>query len=280
MENAKRWAKFLREKPPYNLFEIETEDFRFLASEFTIKMEAFCDKCGKERIFKCYNKDGIKSIKGELLENTPQPTQTSREPYKSKEHFIDLEFVCDYCEDIHRISIKVTIENAMKYGQYPSYARERVYEVVKYKNIISKYYTELTRAINLYSQKYGIAAFVHLRRIFEHLIDIKCKKYNVTTEGKRFQEKLKLVEDNEQVIPIEFETEKNMIYSVLSKGVHEYEEEECYELYPTLEYIIMSILDIELEKKNRNKKIKEIKKQIATKRTEDKGVESIVDENE
>lgn len=83
MENAKRWAKFLREKPPYNLFEIETEDFRFLASEFTIKMEAFCDKCGKERIFKCYNKDGIKSIKGELLENTPQPTQTSREPYKS-----------------------------------------------------------------------------------------------------------------------------------------------------------------------------------------------------
>ena len=65
----------------------------------------------------------------------------------------------------------MTISDAMKYGQYPLYARERTYEAVKYKNVISKYYTELTRAINLYWQKCGIATFVHMQRIFEHLID-------------------------------------------------------------------------------------------------------------
>ena len=270
MDNAKRWAVFLQKEPPYSLFKIEQEDFYFFSKEFEIKMEAFCENCKKERVYKCYNNEGIKSITKEIICNTSNPGQVNSRPYESMEHFIDLEFVCSYCKDIHHIPIKVTIRDAMKYGQYPSYAREKTYEVVKYKNVISKYYTELTRAINLYSQKCGIAAFVHLRRIFEHLIDSKYREYEGTPEGIRFNEKLKAVEKNEQVIPVELDAEKNMIYAILSRGVHEYEEDECYRMYPALEYIITSILDIELKKRQRKKKMAEIKKQINTKRMEDK----------
>lgn len=270
MDSAKKWADFFQKEPPYSLFKIEQEDFYFFSKEFEIKMEAFCDSCEKERVFKCHNKDGIKSIQREIVINSISPMQASTEPYKSMEHFIDFEFICSYCGNIHHISIKVTIGDAMKYGQYPSYAREKTYEVVKYKNIISKYYTELTCAINLYSQKCGIAAFVHLRRIFEHLIDKKYENYIGNPAGKRFKQKLKDVEKHEQVIPVELDAEKNMIYSILSKGIHEYEEDECYMLYPALEYIITSILDIELEKKQKKKKTDEIKKQINSKRLEDK----------
>lgn len=234
MDNAKRWADFLQKEPPYKLFKIEQKDFYLLASKFEIKMEAFCDRCEKERVFKCSN-NGVNSIERELLMNSSQPMQINTKPYEGMEHFIDFEFICSYCGNIHHIPIKVTRADAMKYGQYPSYARERTHEVVKYKNVLSKYYTELTRAINLYSQKCGIAAFVHLRRIFEHLIDSKYKKYKGNPEGIKFEEKLKDVEKMEQVIPIELDGEKNLIYKVLSKGIHEYEEEECYRLYPALE---------------------------------------------
>lgn len=270
MDNAKRWADFLQKEPPYSLYEISREDFWFLSDEFEIKMDAFCDKCGKERVFTCYNKEGIKSIRNEMVINTSQPMQINTKPYDSMEHFVDLKFICSYCDDIHHIPIKVTVGNVMKYGQYPSYAREKTYEVVKYKNIISKYYTELTRAINLYSQKCGIAAFVHLRRIFEYLIDKKYEKYVGSPAGKRFKQKLNEVEKNEQVIPSELNTEKNMIYKILSKGIHEYEEDECYRLYPMLEYIIKSILDIELEKKQRKKELDEVRRKINSKRQEDK----------
>ena len=265
MDYGKRWADFLQKKPPYSVHEIEKEDFWFLSKEFEIKIDAFCDKCGKERVFRCYNEVGIKSIKGEIAHNTSQPMQASARPYESTEHFVDLEFICSYCGEKHHIPLKITIKNAMKYGQYPSYSREKVHEVVKYKNIISKYYTELTCAINLYSQKCGIAAFVHLRRILEHLIDNKYRQYEGDPAGIRFKEKLSAVEKNEPIIPTEFAEEKNRIYSILSKGIHEYDEEECYNLYPALEFIIESILDIELQKREHARKIKEVKNSLKNK---------------
>ena len=66
------------------------------------------------------------------------------------------------------------------------------------------------------------------------------------------------------------DAEKNIIYNILSKGIHEYEEDECYRLYPALEYVITTVLDIELEKRQRKKKMDEIKKMINTQRMEDK----------
>ena len=91
MDNAKSWADFLQKEPPYSLYEISREDFWFLSGEFEIKMDAFCDKCGKERVFTCYNKEGIKSIRNEMVINTSQPMQINTKPYESMEHFVDLE---------------------------------------------------------------------------------------------------------------------------------------------------------------------------------------------
>ena len=73
------------------------------------------------------------------------------------------------------------------------------------------------------------------------------------------------VEESEIIIPVEFETIKNEIYTILSKGVHEYEEDECLGLYEAVKYVIERLLDIELEKKENAKKTSEVLKAIKDK---------------
>ena len=92
----------------------------------------------------------------------------------------------------------------------------------------------------------GVAAFVYLRRILEHLVE----KRFTGDKALKFSDKLHEVEKNERIIPIELNPIKNQIYAILSKGVHEYEENECLELFLAVKFVIERMLDMELEKKN------------------------------
>lgn len=146
----------------------------------------------------------------------------------------------------------------MKIGQYPSFANEEVAKVEKYKNIIPKYYVELTSSLNAYSQGMNIAAFVYLRRILEDIVN---KRYEGPANTK-FVDKLKKIEENEMIFPDELNEIKNQLYSVLSNGVHEYSEDVCEKQYSTLRFCIETILNIDLAKKEYKKKVYEIKKAI------------------
>ncbi|MDE7439742.1 MAG: hypothetical protein K2N23_04470, partial [Clostridia bacterium] len=77
------------------------------------------------------------------------------------------------------------------------------------------------------------------------------------------------VEKYEKIIPNEFDEIKNQLYTVLSKGVHEYEEEECIEMFPAVKFIIESILDAELIKKEHEQKAKAAKAIIQKKLKKD-----------
>ena len=142
-----------------------------------------------------------------------------------------------------------------KIGQSPSFVKNEIYDsLLKYKNIIPKFYPELTKAESCYSHGLGIPAFVYLRRILEHLVNEKYYKFlckNIT-----FVEKIKKLEKYDKIIPDDLEAIKGQIYSVLSKGVHEYEELECVKLYPSVKYVIECVLDNELLKKERKEKSK------------------------
>lgn len=58
---------------------------------------------------------------------------------------------------------------------------------------------------------------------------------------------------------------KSKIYSILSKGIHEYEEDECYELYPMMKVIIIMMLDRYLSEKERKKQLKDITETLKSK---------------
>ena len=110
----------------------------------------------------------------------------------------------------------------------------------------------------------SVAGFVYLRRILEHLVDNKYSDYG-NSEGVKFVDKLHEVEKHEKIIPDELDEIKSQIYTVLSKGVHEYLEEECAQLFPAVQFVIESILDEQLAAYERKKKASEAKKIIADK---------------
>jgi hypothetical protein len=77
--------------------------------------------------------------------------------------------------------------------------------------------------------------------------------------------KMKAVDKEIHIIPEILESQKSKLYSILSKGIYEYDEDECYEMYPILKYVITKILDNYLAQKEEEKKLKEISKFLATK---------------
>lgn len=266
---------FLESVPTYKEIKLTVDQFRELAKYSGLfNIEVFCNKCNKEKTFSSIGENDFNSVSKWLESNTitggavaggNSVCQIEQKyiPYKSR--FLTIKFECSQCKQKYFFALLLKEFSITKIGQYPSFAKTQALRFVKYKNIIAKYYTELTRSASAYSQEMGVAAFVYLRRILEHLIT---NKY-IALKGKdaeiKFIDKLKDIQKSEQIIPFELEAQKNQIYTVLSKGIHEYEETECLELYPHLLLVIELILDDELLRIEKNKKLEDAAKTIAKK---------------
>ena len=155
----------------------------------------------------------------------------------------------------------------LKIGQYPSIADFHIYEIKQYDKLLSKdVLKEFTKAIGLAANGVGIGSFVYLRRIFENLIlesfeeaKQEGKVEEETFSRSRMDEKIELLED---YLP-SFLVENKSIYSILSKGIHELDENTCLEYFETMKLGIEIILDQKLEKKKQKEKEEEAKKRIA-----------------
>ena len=113
----------------------------------------------------------------------------------------------------------------------------------------------------------GIAAFVYLRRIYEHIVETEYDRIYGADKNEKasFDEKMKAVDKEMNIIPPELDTQKSKIYSVLSKGIHEYEEEECYEIYPMMKTVIIIMLDKYLMEKERKKQLNKLEQFLRNK---------------
>ena len=132
--------------------------------------------------------------------------------------------------------------------------------------LLGKRYVEFSKAIGLVSHGVGIGSFVYLRRIIESLvyeaIDLVVEKGEIIKEDiiqLRFAERIKLVAKH---LP-EFLTNNPKIYSVISKGIHELEEEECLQYFETVRAGIELILDEKLAEKECIEKIKQTAKLLS-----------------
>lgn len=153
-----------------------------------------------------------------------------------------------------------------KVGQWPSMADMQFYDLQKYRNLLKERYGELTRAVGLYSSGIGIGAFVYLRRIFESICEeahqdcISLPGWNEKEYAeKRFNEKMDyLSEFGKKILPEELNQIKSKLYGVMSKGIHEYSEVECQELFPYVQTAIELVLDQRLTAIAKQKKINEL----------------------
>ena len=154
----------------------------------------------------------------------------------------------------------------MKVGQYPSVADINIGKIRQYNKVLEKSFVrEFTRAIGLAANGVGIGAYVYLRRIFEKLIieaaNIAEEKGSIEREHfdrQRMDDKIKSLHD---YLP-PFIVKHCTIYGILSKGIHELSEEECLGYFDIMRTSIEMILDQRLEMQQKERKEKEVEKQL------------------
>lgn len=263
-------VQLLEKEPPYKSIEFDYKwyiNFSFIEN---ICIDDYCQKCDGEKVFSNEVKEDFKELLGDVFKVIGGPPGTNgpapSDFYKDKEYYVNIILYCAKCGEPHYFSLLFKSNTVTKIGQYPSFSKISAQDLKKYKNLISKYYPELTKSVNAYSQGMGVASFVYLRRILKYLIE---SKFNGDSSWK-FIEKLKEVEKTENIIPSELNEIKSEIYSVLSKGIHEYEEDECMQLYLSVKFIIERMLDLELEKKQNSVKAKAAIRAIKGKLQEEK----------
>jgi hypothetical protein len=182
-------------------------------------------------------------------------------------HIFTLRFTCTR-ESQHQMYFVFLAHSKMlqKIGQHPSMADLAAPDLQKYKKVLGEErYREFVRGVGLISHGVGIGAFVYLRRVFEGLIAKARAKaaeagwQEADYEKARMDEKIALLKT---YLP-PFLVENRKLYGILSKGIHDLSEDECLEAFPVVKLGIEMILDEELERVNKEEKIKAAQKQIS-----------------
>ncbi|MBD1839023.1 short-chain dehydrogenase [Coleofasciculus sp. FACHB-501] len=271
--------EFFLEIPLYGSFEVEPNSELIKEIEnFKGSIDAFCLNCKKPSTFK--KMVGInepilghlsKSIKDKkILANAKNqnPLLIRWQESNLNNRIFNVNFSCAK-DNSHRMHFcfKVCEGTIQKIGQYPSIADLNMTEIGKYRKVLGETkYKEFSRAIGLVSHKIGIGSFVYLRRIFENLVEEahqEAKKTDAWDEefynSSRVNEKIGLLKD---ILP-ESLVKNTIIYSILSKGIHELSEEDCLNHFSSLKKGIEIILDEKLEKLKKEAKIKETEKSLS-----------------
>jgi hypothetical protein len=255
---------FFLKNPLYKDFQVDIfDDVKVQdVKNFKGKIDAFCIKCKKSSTFRRVD---MNQREYEEYDNYPRSSHES--------NIFCVSFACTRNEShnmyfyfmVHD-SLSTEHDTVTKIGQYPSLADLNSGDIGKYRKILDEKYREFSKAVGLASHGVGIGSFVYLRRIFENLIEeahqeaIKTNLWNEEDYKKsRMDEKIGLLED---YLPC-FLVKNKILYSILSKGIHELSEDECLKYFGSMKLGIELILDEKLEKLDREAKIKEAEKSIS-----------------
>lgn len=218
-------------------------DLDFL-DKLSDKLDTYCVSCGQKSTFVVYKRGYIGVI-------NEKPSFLS---YRYKAVFLE----CSR-ENTHTyiMTFEISEEQFWKIGQSPSIRDILGDEIKKYRKVLKDDYKNFNQAIGLYSHGVGAGSFVYLRRIFENLIHEKFElaksdgSVQVDTFVKaKMDEKIKMLANYLPDVLVEH----RKIYSIMSLGIHELEDEKCQEYFPPLRLAIELILDeklAEIEKANK-----------------------------
>lgn len=247
---------FFTKTPLYKSFNLTDKDNYKYATDifnFSESFDAYCIDCGKDTTYQ------------------PQ-TQYSRLGLNVTENCNDdysRVFLCTRNKN-HKLTIhfKVLGVKFIKIGLFPTVADLSNHEYRKYKGVLDNQdYSELNKAVGLVSHGIGIGSFVYLRRIFENLVEEAHKSAFKSLEWN--EEKYVMSRMDEKVLMLknylpDFLVVNRSIYSILSKGIHSLDEQECLDHFDIIKTSIELILDERIEKKLKEKKIKEATAKISS----------------
>jgi len=234
---------FHLEMPLYHTINIEEPTTRkavYDLMHYSGTIDAYCIYCEKESVFDTYE----------------HYSNEYAQWIKWGNGFERITYRCTRDNNHEYYTYHLKTENSIqKIGQFPSVASFQIPQAEKYRKILGKNrYEELVRGISLKAHGVGIGSFVYLRRVFASLIDEALTEYKediAKTNGKfsegeylnlRMDERINFLKEH---LP-KFLVENRIIYSILSKGIHELTEEECLEYFDAVKIGIEQILDEKL----------------------------------
>jgi len=255
----------LKEAPLYRRYiryDAQIWDLR----NFKGPIDSYCAMCGDGSVFNRSDK-----TPGELGAGIVAPLSVMGPQLPKEQHdrySFSMEFRCSRVRS-HELDFyfQVDEEALMKVGEYPSRLDRAYPELSQYRTELGDYFAEFRSALSLNSHGVGIGSFVYLRRVLERVVEAVAKeKHKDDTEwewvayrkARRFHD---VLADLKSDLP-DFLAENTPIYTVLSKGIHELNEEECLGAFETLKAAVEEILDDEVLRRKKMKRREEISKGI------------------
>jgi hypothetical protein len=271
--------EFLLETELYKKININHDNYLWLDKLINsgIQLDAYCPHCKKLSTFHSKKERQIVGSAFPGPEGTKTtPKQRYRDLKKENNEFVRV-LECSRNRKHVMAYYFLILENRdsddkiLKIGQYPSLADLKKPNIDKYYKILLKLLSdekanEFNDAIILYANGFSIGAFVHLRRIFESLIEKNYleNKENLTITKENFiknnsmKEKISILKS---YLP-EFIVKNKHLYGILSKGIHQLSKNECSEIFNIVRTSIEIILDDIHKKEEEQKKRKKIKKEL------------------
>ncbi|WPO43928.1 hypothetical protein [Tardiphaga sp. 42S5] len=247
---------FFFKTPPYTESLLSLEQMSGLFSDASMKVDGFCPTCRQVRTFKRYS-------------GTSSPEWVLK--YGQGKNFATLGTLIIQCTRVeaHQITFDFHLRagRLQKTGQWPSFADIALDESKDYSKLLSKQDSaEFHKAIGLAAHNVGIGSYVYLRRIFERIIINRFEEFKAAEGWKdeqfyavRMEDKLKLLHDH---LP-PFLVKNAKIYSILSLGIHELEEEQCLGFFKVLRQSLILILEQDKKLKEELQLQRQLEKDIA-----------------
>ena len=183
--------------------------------------------------------------------------------------YVEYSFRCtnDY-DHMYLMMISIELKDGKfivrKIGQNPSMLTIKGFDFDKYKKILEELniYDDYKKADLSNADHFYVGAYAYLRRIFEKIIIYYLE--DKTLKDDHMDTKIEAVKD--KFDPRVRNLLKNL-YGILSKGIHELDEEECKEYYQYLKTIIdmqLEYMNTEREKEKQTKELEGIINKITT----------------
>ena len=240
--------------PLYTTVTITDRDMLSQMKTGTVQFDAYCVMCEKDSTFRTRRSSGG----GAGLPRDPD--------WMLKPRDFDIEVFCQRSAT-HRclFSFHYSGKHLIKYGQLPSLEDIAGADIRKYQRLLPEgYFSELKRATGLASHGIGIGAFVYLRRIFERLIadhraNLKDDDVPENFDGLRMDEKIQALKSE---LPPAL-VENRAAYGILSKGIHELDEETCKKHFGVVRQAIITILEQDYQRRRQEEETKRLREEIA-----------------
>lgn len=251
---------------PLHIGDVQYKIAEFFSNSKDFQFDCFCPKCSKESTFvmgenEFYFQQPIGSvIRGASPVNNVERINRIGVPKSQIFH-------CQRNnEHVFTFNFYFTGKTLIKTGQYPSMADIEIPGIQKYKSLLKRDYSDFSKAIGLHAHGVGAGSFVYLRRIFENLIEEIHQEYLQSAQWdddkyqrSRMDDKIKLLQDKLPDILVE----NRAVYGIMSKGIHELNEDECLALFPNVKLGIELILDEKLHEQEKQSKRKSFSSFIA-----------------